>query len=862
MQPPASPASSSDLAGDASLPSILPVSPMPPSEVHSMRVVQAVPGEVELTSPNGTPYLKWLHEVELSDLPTVGGKNASLGEMIQHLHGLGVKVPGGFVVTVAAYEAFIEHNILDQKIRDIVAKLDVDDVENIRRTGLQVRSLVKNGKFPPGIEKEIVARYLEMSREYGQDATDVAVRSSATAEDLPDASFAGQQETYLNVRGPEDLLVAVRNCFASLFTDRAIVYRQSLNYDHFEVGISVGVQKMVRSDLGSAGVAFSLDTESGFKDVVLINGSFGLGEMVVQGSVSPDEFLIFKPTLKEGFSSIIEKKLGNKDRKMTYGVEPGRPTLTVPVERSMRDRFCITDEQVLEISRSVVAIEDYYSAKKGYWCPMDVEWAVDGLTKELYIVQARPETIHSRKDADRIVDHRIEKEGLTLEELARGIAIGDRIGTGQVRIMYSLDGRDGSTDGKDFKPGDVLVTEMTDPDWEPIMKKAAAIITNKGGRTCHAAIVAREMGVPAIVGCGDATDKLQNGQLITASCCEGDTGIIYKGAVPSSRHETMLNELPKVSTPIMLNVASPELAFKFSHLPNAGVGLAREEFIINTYIQAHPLALLQHKELGDPALSGKIGYLINGYANEETFFIKRLSYGIAKIASAFYPNKVIVRFSDFKSNEYRNLLGGEYFEPEEENPMIGWRGASRYYSDAYREAFGMECRAIRRVREKMGLKNVVVMVPFCRTVEELIKVQEVMAEHGLVRGQEGLELYLMAEVPSNILLAEEFAKHIDGFSIGSNDLTQLTLGLDRDSALVSHIYDERDPAVKAMLKMLIDSAKRTGTKVGICGQGPSDFPDFAQFLVEQGIDSISVTPDSLLKTIKAIHQVEQKILGR
>ncbi|MDQ3101307.1 MAG: phosphoenolpyruvate synthase [Bacteroidota bacterium] len=808
---------------------------------------------------NGQPYLKWLHEVQLSDIPTVGGKNASLGEMLQHLSQLGVSVPGGFVVTVASYEAFIAHNVLDQKIRDIVAKLDVDDIENVRRTGLQVRTLVKNGKFPPEIEKDIIARYLEMSLQYGQDATDVAVRSSATAEDLPDASFAGQQETYLNVRGSEDLMVAVRNCFASLFTDRAIVYRQSLNYDHFEVGISVGIQKMVRSDLGSSGVAFSLDTESGFKDVVLINGSFGLGEMVVQGAVSPDEFLVFKPTLREGFSSIIEKKLGNKDRKMTYGVDAGEATITIPVERSMRNRFCISDEQVLEIATSVTSIEKYYSDLKGYWCPMDVEWAVDGLTKQLFIVQARPETIHSRKSTDRVVDHRIEKEGLSIEEIARGIAIGDRIGAGRVRIMYALDGRDGSTDGNDFKAGDILVTEMTDPDWEPIMKKAAAIITNKGGRTCHAAIVAREMGVPAIVGCGDATDKLENDQLVTASCCEGDVGIIYKGAIPYSRHETMLSDMPTVSTPIMLNVASPDLAFKFAHLPNAGVGLAREEFIINNYIQAHPLALLQHKELGDPTLSGKISYLINGYENEETFFIKRLSYGIAKIAAAFYPNRVIVRFSDFKSNEYKNLLGGEHFEPEEENPMIGWRGASRYYSDAYREAFGLECKAIRRVREKMGLKNVVVMVPFCRTVEELKKVEGVMAEHGLVRGREGLELYLMAEVPSNIILAEEFAMHIDGFSIGSNDLTQLTLGLDRDSALVSHIYDERDPAVKAMLKMLITIAKRTGTKVGICGQGPSDYPDFAQFLVELGIDSISVTPDSLLKTINAIHEVETRL---
>lgn len=810
-----------------------------------------------------TPYLKWLHEVELGDLPTVGGKNASLGEMIQNLGQLGVKVPGGFVVTVASYEAFIEHNKLDQEIRDIVAKLDPDDVENIRRTGLAVRSLIKNGKFPEAIWKGIMARYDEMSREHGQEATDVAVRSSATAEDLPDASFAGQQETYLNIRGHQDLIAAVRNCFASLWTDRAIVYRQTRDYDHFQVGISVGVQKMVRSDLGSSGVAFSLDTESGFKDVVLINGSFGLGEMVVQGAVSPDEFLVFKPTLTEGYSSIIEKKLGNKDRKMIYGVEPGKPTLIIPVERAQRNRFCVTDEHALEIARNVVAIEKYYSTKKGHWCPMDVEWAVDGLSGELFIVQARPETIHSQSDGDRLVEYKVEHDPAAEPRvITKGIAIGDRVGAGQVRVMFSLDGRGGGSDGKDFQQGDVLVTDMTDPDWEPIMKKASAIITNKGGRTCHAAIVAREMGVPAIVGCGNATDLLDTGMEVTASCCEGDVGVVYGGIIPFSKEETLLNDLPEVRTPIMLNVASPDLAFKFAGLPNAGVGLAREEFIINNYIQAHPLALLQHKELGDTNLSGKISYLINGYQDEETFFIKRLSYGIAKIASAFYPNKVIVRFSDFKSNEYKNLLGGEHFEPNEENPMIGWRGASRYYSEAYKEAFGLECKAIRRVREKMGLKNVVVMIPFCRTVEELQKVTAVMKEYGLERGKEGLELFLMAEIPSNIILAEEFAQHIDGFSIGSNDLTQLTLGLDRDSALVSHIYDERNEAVKRMLRMLIETAKRTGTKVGICGQGPSDFPDFAQFLVELGIDTISVTPDSLLKTRRAIAEVEKAIAKR
>jgi pyruvate,water dikinase len=803
------------------------------------------------------PYLKWLHEVELSDIPTVGGKNASLGEMIQRLSRLGVKVPGGFVVTVASYEAYIAHNELDQKIKDLVAGLDPDDVESIRRTGLNVRTLIKNGKFPEEVWKGILQRYEEMSQQYGQEQTDVAVRSSATAEDLPDASFAGQQETYLNVRGPQDLISAVRNCFASLWTDRAIVYRHGLGYDHFEVGISVGVQKMVRSDLGASGVAFSLDTESGFKDVVLINGSYGLGEMVVQGAVSPDEFLVFKPTLGQGYASIIEKKLGHKDRKMIYGVEPGKPTLTIPTERPMRNRFCITDEQALEVAKSVVAIEKYYSDKKGAWCPMDVEWAVDGLTKELFIVQARPETIHSRGDADKVVEFKLNHNGGE-KVIAKGIAVGSKVGAGKVRILFSLDGRGGSTDGKDFQQGDVLVTDMTDPDWEPIMKKASAIITNKGGRTCHAAIVAREMGVPAIVGCGNATDLLETGMEVTASCCEGDTGVDLQRHHPIREgRDDRSNDLPRREDAhhAQRGQSRPRLQVRGTCRMPASVWRARSSSSTTTSRRTRS-PCLQHKELGDVALSGKISYLIHGYEDEETFFVKRLSYGIAKIAAAFYPNKVIVRFSDFKSNEYKGLLGGEHFEPDEENPMIGWRGASRYYSEAYKEAFGLECKAIRRVREKMGLKNVVVMVPFCRTVEELKKVKAVMDEYGLKRGKEGLELFLMAEVPSNIILAEEFSKYIDGFSIGSNDLTQLTLGLDRDSSLVAHIYDERNEAVKGMFRMLITSAKKTGTKVGICGQGPSDFPDFAQFLVELGIDSISVTPDSLLRTIKAIAEVE------
>jgi pyruvate,water dikinase len=578
--------------------------------------------------------------------------------------------------------------------------------------------------------------------------------------------------------------------------------------------------------------------------------------MIVQGAVSPDEFIVFKPALEKGFCAIIEKTLGNKDRKMVYGDDPGQLTKIIHVQKDQQEKFCMTEEQILELARWVCSIEKYYSDKKGHWCPMDIEWAVDGLTNQLFIVQARPETIHSQKDAQSLLEYRILAPQPE-KRILQGIAVGNKIASGKAVIMYSLDGRDGSHDGKDFHEGDVLVTEMTDPDWEPIMKKASAIVTNKGGRTCHAAIVARELGVPAIVGSGAGTDVLKDNQYITVSCCEGDIGYVYDGEILFERMETNLADLPAISTPIMLNVASPELAFKFSHIPNSGVGLAREEFIINNYIQAHPLALLNHRQLGDPSLTEKITRLITGYSSEETFFIHKLSYGIGKIAAAFYPNKVIVRFSDFKTNEYANLLGGRYFEPTEENPMIGWRGASRYYSDQYRHAFGLECLAVKRVREQMGLTNLVVMIPFCRTVQELLRVYEVMKEYGLERGKNGLEVYLMAEIPSNILLADQFIDHIDGFSIGSNDLTQLTLGLDRDSALVANLYDERNEAVKRLISSLIRIAKSKGVKVGICGQAPSDLPDFAAFLVKEGIDSISVTPDSVLRTIQTLALQEQ-----
>jgi len=798
-----------------------------------------------------------LNKVGIQDIAIVGGKNASLGEMLQNLTSLGINIPGGFVVTVDAYRSFIQHNNLEGTIRHIIEAINYEDLESLRRAGSQVRLLVKNGRFPKGMSEKIIEEYEKLSKTYNQEYTDVAVRSSATAEDLPDASFAGQQETYLNVRGPASLMDAVRNCFSSLFTDRAISYRQSLGYDHFTVGLSICVQKMVRSDLGTSGVAFSLDTESGFKDVVVINGSYGLGEMVVQGSVSPDEFIVFKPTLQQGFQPIIEKKLGVKDKMMVYSDKTDERIKIISTEKSFQQRFCIGDEAILQLADWVSKIEKYYSGIKKQWTPMDVEWAIDGLNKQLFIVQARPETIHSRKDHDKLTEYIINEPERAEKILIKGIAVGDKIASGKVNILFSMDKR--LIDGHEFAEGNVLVTDMTDPDWEPIMKKAAAIITNKGGRTCHAAIVARELGVPAIVGCSNATEMLREGTEVTVSCAEGEVGFVYSGNIGYRKNVYSLSELPKINTALMLNVGTPSMSFQFSHLPNKGVGLAREEFIINNYIGVHPLALLQHREMKDEALSREILQRIAGYENEEDFFIKKLSYGIAKIAASFYPNKTIVRFSDFKSNEYFNLLGGSYFEPVEENPMIGWRGASRYYSERYKAAFALECKSIRQVREIMGLDNVVVMIPFCRTVKELEKVKAVMKEYGLERGVNGLELYLMAELPSNIILADEFARHIDGFSIGSNDLTQLTLGLDRDSALVASLYDERNEAVIYLISQLIQSAKRNKVKVGICGQGPSDFPDFTQFLVEQGIDSISVTPDSIIKTIKAIAMAENKM---
>ncbi|MGC9006987.1 MAG: phosphoenolpyruvate synthase [Sulfurihydrogenibium sp.] len=799
----------------------------------------------------------WLNEVGMEDIALVGGKNASLGEMLKGLSSIGIKVPMGFVVTSQAYWYFVDYNNLREKIREILTGLDPNNIEDLSKRGLTIRELIKGGKFPEDLKEKILKAYEELSKMYGQFRVDVAVRSSATAEDLPNASFAGQQETYLNIKGDETLLSAIRNCFASLFTDRAISYRETFKFDHFAVGLAVGVQKMVRSDLASSGVSFSIDSDSGFKDVVLINASYGLGEMVVQGAVTPDEFLVFKPTLKEGYEAIIEKKLGRKTHKMVYGTTPDERTKIVAVSKEEQMKFSLTDQEVLKLARWVMAIEEYYSNKYGKWTPMDVEWAKDGELNELFIVQARPETVHSQKDHSKIITYKITEpyEEREKKRIVEGIAVGDKVAFGKVRILHNLE------EAKDFQAGEVLVTDMTDPDWEPIMKKAAAIVTNKGGRTCHAAIVARELGVPAVVGAGNATEVLQNGQEVTVSCAEGERGYVYEGKIEYEIEEFDLTKLPKTKTPIMMNVASPEGAFDFSFLPNAGVGLAREEFIINNYISIHPLALIRFDEIKqkDPELAEKIEDLTFGYENKEEYFVKKLSYGIAKIAAAFYPKPVIVRFSDFKSNEYANLIGGKYFEPEEENPMIGFRGASRYYSDFFKPAFGLECKAILRVRNKMGLKNVIVMVPFCRTPEEAKKVLEVMEEYGLKRGENGLQVYVMCELPSNVILADQFAEYFDGFSIGSNDLTQLTLGLDRDSALVAHLYDERNEAVKRMIAQAIKVVKEKGKKIGICGQGPSDYPEFAQFLVEQGIDTISINPDSIIKTTIAIYEIEQKL---
>jgi pyruvate,water dikinase len=798
---------------------------------------------------------KWLKETNIDEVHLVGGKNASLGEMIQNLSSLGIKIPNGFVITADGYDKYMESNNLFEKISVIMKEMDVDNLEDLKTKGKQIRSFIQCGEIPQNMKTEILEKYKELSSEYGDEWTDIAVRSSGTAEDMPDASFAGQQDTYLNVRGEEELFHSVKLCFASLFNDRAISYRKIMNYDSINVKLSICVQKMVRSDLSSAGVAFSLDVNSGCKDLIVINGSYGLGEIVVSGQIKPDEFLVFKPTLEKNYFSIIDKTLSPKKQKIIYNTDAltskDEKTKLVDVETYKQNMFCMNDVKILQLSKWVIEIEKYYSNKYNKWCPMDIEWGIDGLSDELFILQARPETIHSRKTDTELVEYKMihnQEKKLVLT----GIAIGDSISTGKVRKMKSIDDI-----SNDFQQGDILVTEITDPDWEPIMKKASAIITNKGGRTCHAAIVARELGVTAVVGTINCTELLEDGMELTVSCAEGDMGYVYKGILDFQIIKTNINDLPKIKTKLMMNVASPNEAFKFAKIPNCGVGLAREEFIINNYIQAHPLALINYNLIKDKEVQQKIKKLTYGYSTPIDYFVRKLSYGIARIAAAFYPKDVIVRFSDFKSNEYANLLGGRDFEPHEENPMIGWRGASRYYSESYKEAFGLECQAIKYVREVMGLKNIIVMIPFCRTLTECDKVLEVMKEFGLERGINGLKVYLMCEIPSNVILAEQFCKRIDGYSIGSNDLTQLTLGLDRDSELVAGIYDERDEAVKTLLRQVIKVCHENNTKIGICGQGPSDYPDFAEFLVREGIDTISLTPDSVIKNIKVIANIEK-----
>ena len=794
-------------------------------------------------------FVKWFEELGMQDVPLVGGKNASLGEMIRNLGKKGVKVPSGFAVTAYAYKYTIEKAGIDKKIKEILSDLDTHDVQNLAERGEKIRNLIKNTPLPKELEEEIRKYYREMEKRYGKNV-DVAVRSSATAEDLPDASFAGQQETFLNVRGEDELIEKVRECFASLFTNRAISYREDKGFDHFSVFLSVGVQKMVRSDLASSGVMFSIDTESGFKDVVYITGAYGLGENVVQGKVNPDQFYVFKPTLKKGFRPVIEKKLGTKEWKLVY-TEGGTKQEEVPLEE--RKKFVINDDEILKLAEWACIIEEHY--KK----PMDIEWAKDGITGDLFIVQARPETVHSQRDMSAIQTYVLEEKGKILIE---GEAVGSKIGQGKANVIESAD------EISKFKKGEVLVTDMTDPDWEPIMKIASAIVTNRGGRTCHAAIISRELGIPCVIGTGNATEVIKTGQEITVDCSEG-VGRIYEGLLKYRVDSLKMDELPRPRTKIMMNVGVPEKAFQQGQIPNDGVGLAREEFIINSHIGIHPLALIEYEKLKELAKKDKkiadvvkeIDRRSEGYEDKTQFFIDVLARGIAKIAAAFYPNDVIVRLSDFKTNEYANLLGGFLYEPDEHNPMIGWRGASRYYDEKFKPAFGLECKAIKKVRDEMGLTNVKVMIPFCRTPEEGKKVIKIMEEYGLKQGENGLEVYVMCEIPSNVVLADQFADVFDGFSIGSNDLTQLTLGLDRDSELVAHIFDERNEAVKRLIRQVIEVAHKhkPRRKVGICGQAPSDFPEFAEFLVECGIDSMSLNPDAVIKTRLLVAEKEKRL---
>ena len=778
-------------------------------------------------------YVLWYQELGMQDVPRVGGKNASLGEMISNLANAGVQVPGGFATTAEAFNEFLEQSGLNEKIHKILDTLDVDDVNTLAKVGADIRQWIIDTPFQPELDKAIRDAYNTL---HGDASADVsfAVRSSATAEDMPDASFAGQQETFLNVRGIDAVMVAIKHVFASLFNDRAISYRVHQGYDHRGVALSAGIQRMVRSDKASSGVMFSIDTESGFEDVVFVTSSYGLGEMVVQGAVNPDEFYVHKPTLAKGKPSVVRRNLGSKAIQMVYSSDEshGKQVEIVDMEPELSNRFSITDEQVQELAKQAVIIEKHYGR------PMDIEWAKDGNDGKLYIVQARPETVRSNEDANVMERFQLKAQS---NVVAEGRAIGHKIGSGVVRVLNSIDEMD------KVQIGDVLVTDMTDPDWEPIMKRAAAIVTNRGGRTCHAAIIARELGIPAVVGCGNATDLITNNQEVTVSCAEGDTGYIYEGKLDYEVITSEIDSMPDLPMKIMMNVGNPDRAFDFAKLPHAGIGLARLEFIINRMIGIHPKALINFDT--QPAdLQAEIKEMIAGYASPVEFYIEKLVEGIATLGSAFAPERVIVRMSDFKSNEYANLVGGQQYEPEEENPMIGFRGASRYISEDFRECFALECEAIKRVRNGMDLTNVEIMIPFVRTLEEAAQVIQLLEEHGLKRGENGLKVIMMCELPSNALLAEEFLEYFDGFSIGSNDLTQLTLGLDRDSGLIAHLFDERNPAIKKLLSMAIQTAKAKGKYVGICGQGPSDHEDFAAWLVEQGIDSVSLNPDTVLET--------------
>ncbi len=799
-----------------------------------------------------TNYIRWFNELTIDDVPLVGGKNASLGEMYQELSSQGIQIPNGFAVTAEAYRYLLDQANAWDNLHTALDGLNPNDVADLAKRARTARDIIYAAPFPTDLEQQIIAAYALLHTQYG-DEMSVAVRSSATAEDLPTASFAGQQDTYLNVRGEVALLEACKRCFASLFTDRAIHYRIDQGFDHFKLALSIGIMKMVRSDLNASGVMFSLDTESGFENVVFITGAYGLGENVVQGAVDPDEFYVHKPTYNQGYRTVLKRNLGSKKIKMIYSEGcTHEPTRNIATSDEERQRFCITDQDVLTLADYAIKIEQHYSKKAGMAKPMDMEWAKDGLDGSLYIVQARPETVVSQQNAFVLEQYTLKNAP---KPLVTGHAVGSKIATGVARIVNNLN------ELKDFQPGDVLVADLTTPDWEPVMKIASAIVTNRGGRTCHAAIISRELGVPAVIGCENATTLIQNNSIVTVSCAEGDKGNVYVGKLDFDISKTDLSSLKRPKTKIMLNLGNPELAFKTRFLPNDGVGLARMEFIITEYIKAHPMALIHPERVKNASERQQLDALTKQFPSPQAYFIQKLSEGVATIAAAFYPKPVVVRMSDFKTNEYATLLGGSWFEFDEANPMIGFRGASRYTHLAYAEGFALECAAMKRVRDEMGFTNVILMIPFCRRVQEAEKVLNYMAELNLQRGENGLEIYVMCEIPNNVIQIDAFSHYFDGFSIGSNDLTQLTLGVDRDSAIIAEDFDERDAGVKEMIRLASEGAKRNGKHCGLCGQAPSDYPEMAEFLVEIGIDSMSLNPDTVLKTTQLVLDTEKR-LGR